>query len=288
MGQPEPFPHYELRYYPTGDPVGYPISEAVFGEGCNYAEYYAPDDNNNGKPDRFCLTTWHNWDFGQDHGVPRYLDHWLERYDVLTNRFSVIQFLHEYPPGCTAPVEASTCWCDLTQLKKECLPTSARIRSVTPLITGLALGDPIGQPLIDQLTALSPSMPLNPGQTTIMGHLPVRLCDMDWDGDCDVEDIKAAAKALGSCRQDANYRALADIDGDGCIGTCDLVSLSLAAQSILDAGGLVNPSKLASLTRDSDFGRINKWWEGADMKGSGAVGWPSLPFFAEEWLNDIP
>jgi hypothetical protein len=226
-----PFPHYELRYYPTGDPAGFPISEAVFGEGCNYAEYLAPDDNGNGKPDYFCVTAWHCWDFGYDHGTPGFLDHVLERYDVQKSTFSATLFVHQYSPGCAAPVGATRCWCDLKQLKKECLPTSDRIVSVTPFLPSMTLGSNIRPSLADLLWILSLQMNLNPGQTTVMGHLPVRLCDMDWDGDCDLTDFQIATKALGTSWQDPNYYAVADADGDGHVTEADLNSLFNSADT---------------------------------------------------------
>jgi hypothetical protein len=283
-----PFPHYELRYYPPDDQVGFPISEAVFGEGCNYAEYYAPDDNDNGKPDYFCLTEWHCWDFGYDHGTPGFLDHVLERYDVQESTFSATLFIHQYSPGCMAPVGTSGCWCDLKQLKKECLPTFDRILSVTPFLPSMPLGTNIRPSLADLLMVLSLQMSLNPGPTTVMGHLPVRLCDMDWDGDGDPTDFQTASAALGACWQDARYYSLADIDGDGCVRPSDLDSLFRVSLPSSGDGGLINAPALDLLARESHSGQLNGWWNDTHTDGSARDTPSDLMLLSQQWLESVP
>jgi hypothetical protein len=241
----QPFPHYELRYCPPGDQTGFAISAGVFGEGANYAEYLAADADGNGKPDRFCLVIWHDWDFGYDQGTPGFLDHLLERYDVCKNQFSATLFLHRYAAGCTALIGSPACWCDLKQLKKECRPPSDMIFQVAPVVTALPLGSPTQPSLMDLLAPLSAWFPVNPGASTVMGHLPVRLCDMDWDADCDLADLQIASGAVGTHWQDPGYCALADIDGDGYVSESDLSSLFDGAD--VDLRGQTDMADLLSL-----------------------------------------
>lgn len=125
IGSGKIFPHwyYELRYFGTdcipSRCTGVQVGKCHFSQGCNFIKYYSVDENGDGTPDRFLMTSWQSWDFGGDEGVEGFLDQVEHRYDPLTGRHGTMKRLYRYPSACEPPVSSPPYVCDL---KEECKP----------------------------------------------------------------------------------------------------------------------------------------------------------------------
>ncbi|MFA5617603.1 MAG: hypothetical protein WDK95_12225 [Syntrophorhabdaceae bacterium] len=96
------FPRYRLYYFPSREHHGVVIGECRFPEGCNNGFFFGPDTDGNGIPDCFRLVQWISSDYGQDDGVPGYLDRYRYIYDVHRDKYYVWRDLLIY--RCPAPL----------------------------------------------------------------------------------------------------------------------------------------------------------------------------------------
>jgi hypothetical protein len=102
-----------------GDLPAVRIGECHFSQGCNYGEFLAPDENGNGIPDLFARIVWDSWDYGNDNGVPGYLDHIRHVYIRETDTYIVTRYLCQYPAACRLPMSPPA---DVCRVSAACKP----------------------------------------------------------------------------------------------------------------------------------------------------------------------
>ena len=214
---PPLFAHYKLVYF-DGSGNSWPVAMCNWPQGCNGAWYWAPDENSNGIPDCIVESLWRSMDFGDDDGEPGYLDVKEHRLKTSTRQYSRTKILYNY--SCDPPVSYFPNVCDL---RPGCNPPTASVYDVIE-------NDP---PLGPEVEAIFDEMELElqakladiPTSENYMGRSYIDVCDLNWDGSCDLNDVNAAFASIDLCWPDADYNPLADVDGDGCVTDTDLVLL---------------------------------------------------------------
>jgi len=279
--------HYELRYYRpgAGDRLedGFRVGQCLFNHGCNDAwYYYSGSDRNN--PDCFLSVHWTSIDFGADDPDPEtgsppdgLLDIMGFNYDVCSYKLSWVHSKHIYM--CGPPLGG---WFDF------CEPSCKDF--IGPRMWVRVWDPPLGpetEVMFDNLLSGLKQLGLSPSEI-MMGRAPIRLCDMDWDRDCDAVDLQIVGDALGTCSDEIAYYPLADIDGDGCISESDIKLIYGVNRTDVNYDGSVDFHDYATLAEHWLYlscEEANNWCEAGDVDRSGQVDAADMSLLAEHWLE---
>jgi len=201
--------YYELRFTGVGGSPEGRVGQCHFIDGVNDAYYWAPDANGNGKPDYFIRTRWISIDGGDD-DKPKdgekngLLDVIIHNYEVCYNKYSIQRILHEY--ACGPPISMRPDVGDFF-----CKPpwkSEPQISFEDP-----SLG-PESEAIFDDLLSELPEVSTS---EIVMGRFTLNPCDLDFDGDCDKDDIQVVERLFGTSWQDIDYNPFADSNSDGYI-----------------------------------------------------------------------
>jgi len=124
--------------------------------------------------------------------------------------------------------------------------------------------------------------------TVVMGLSELEPCDVDLDGDCDVEDCWLVNSALDKCSKQSGYHPLADFNGDGCVTTSDIDFMLGPREPDLTGDGIVNLLDLGVLAAHWSPGVQGDWCRAADFDTSCVVDLLDLTVLAGHWLDESP
>jgi hypothetical protein len=214
-------------------------------------------------------------DLVDDDNSDGFLDVIQHIYDACNDKYSRLRSKFDY--ACGPPVSATS---DIHTVF--CNPPYGQLRSLE--VIDPALG-PETEALFDDLLL---EMQMLPPDTIVMSISPIRLCDIDWDGDCDSADIQTVKNAVGKCWGESGYCPLADIDGDGCVSDSDIVLIFEIGQPDLNYDGLINFSDFAMFAirwLDPNCESANIWCDVGDLNTTGRVDFADCVLFSQHWLE---
>ena len=195
-------PHFELRYFQPGSSDGYRVGQCHFKCGINEAYYWAYDDDKDKMPDCFIRTKWINEDGAGDDNLNNLAD--IHHYIFDPGKQKLSHRILKYKYNCKPATD-----CKANVLCKPKYPeTPVEDDYVDP---------PLGSVTEAFFDSLLANLDNYPPEEIRMMESSIIFCDIDFDGDCDNEDLHKTGKAIGTCIGDANYIAGADFDLDGCV-----------------------------------------------------------------------
>lgn len=190
-------PHYELHYfYPNGE--HHIVGACVYDQGQNMGDLYTSGDKDgNGKPDCFTKTVWWNVDSepgdSTDDDQDGLHDWWIWTFDVINNNLSKVMYHSIDGPSGPEP--------DTIVVNREDPPLGPET-------------DLFFKNLITHFEETTPGL-------GSMGKIKFRRNDLNGDGIVDVNDINYFDSMINTWEGQANFRPIADVDGDGCITVVD-------------------------------------------------------------------
>jgi hypothetical protein len=190
--------HYELHYfYPNGEHFKVGACRWIMGHNTGIL-YHSGDNDGNGKPDCFIRTVWKNYDQVGDDWTDDDLDGmkdwWVFTFDVANNNLSKVQYHSIDGPWGPEP--------DIVVTNREDPPLGPE-------------SEAFFNNLIAQFEQNTTS-----GQGP-MGKVQIKRNDLNGDGRVDVNDINYFDSMINTWEGQANFRPVADVDGDGCITVVD-------------------------------------------------------------------
>jgi hypothetical protein len=264
---------FQLKYtYPSGQKKV--IGLCPFYGGCNSGWFYhTGDKNGNGWPDSFIMADWTSKDYGEN-DIP---NQWTGELFETDLDWAVCGFR----VSKDELIKISRKWEYATPPPIEC-PTSSKPE-------GRYLGHRIVEPPIWPQDMRLSSLPVIINhyleEDSCMASDRRLPCDLDADGDCDINDLQIFQNALGSCEGEPNFIPEADDDLSGCIDEFDLHFLFVEDE---DADGIPNSGDNCPFMKnpeqeDTDGDGIGDICQ-ADINNDGKIDVFDLALLGSKWM----